>query len=540
MNTASGRAAPAPGIPLVPGLLILALGGLLLLFRDSLGLMVGSWSSLKHSHGWLIPVLVIALLGLRPGVPAGASAAAAPGGSAWIGPLLLLLSAGLLVFGELGAIYTISQFGFIAALWGLVLSVVGLARLRAWWLPLFCLLFTVPLPSFLSNQLIAFLQLVAAVPGTLLIRATGFAAVLDGNLLDVGTYQVPVTEACSSVVMCLPLLSLGLPAAVLFRGCWWQRLLLLLSALFIPIVIASLRLAGTGWLAHARGAEAAERFLQCSSGPVLYLACVVLLVLLMAWLVRGPGQTLAGAFGLTWPIDRSSAQRFLYQPAGRPLWMAVVLIALLALASTVVSRPTLQIPERLRFFSFPRQIADWQGRVAEVDPVALASLKLSDHLSLFYQRPADQLPVSLWVAWYDTQIYGVSVHSPLACLPGAGWRVEGLTTYSVPAVHPGGGPLRVKRAIITLGTQRQLVYYWFPQRGRELTSEYLLKWYLFQDGLLMQRSDGALIRLTTPLPDLADVAAADERLTALLQALMPILPAYVPGAVIPLRSPLLN
>ena len=538
MSTVSDRVAPAPGIPLVPGLLILALGGLLLLFRDSLGLMVGSWWSVKHSHGGLMPGLVIALLCLRPGAYVDSACEAATG--AWAGILLLILSAGLLVFGELSAVYTLSHFGFIVALWGLVLSVVGLARLRHWWLPLLCLLFMVPLPQFLSNQLIAFLQLMAALPGTLLIRATGFAAVLEGNLLDVGVYQVPVTEACSSVLMFLPLLSLALPAAVLFRGRWWWRIVLLLSALFIPILIAMLRLAGTGWLARVRGAESAERFLQLSSGAPLYRACVALLLLLITWLVQRSGQTLAGAFGLIWPIDRSSAQRFMRQPAGRPLWTAVVLIGLLALVSTVVSRPVLQVPERQRFMSFPQQIADWQGRTGYVDPAALASLKLADHLALVYQRPTDPRPVSLWVAWYDTQVHGASVHSPLACLPGAGWRVETLDTYTIPATHPGERSLRVNRAIITLGTQRQLVYYWFAQRGRELTSEYLLKWYLFQDGLLMQRSDGALIRVTTDLSDLADMPAADARLTGLVRTIMPVLPDYVPGAGAPLRNPLLN
>ena len=164
----------------------------------------------------------------------------------------------------------------------------------------------------------------------------------------------------------------------------------------------------------------------------------------------------------------------------------------------------------LRFFR--GSWATGKARPAEVDPVALASLKLADHLSLVWRRPAEPLPVSLWVAWYDPQVYGASVHSPLACLPGAGWRVETLGTHSLPAHRPGAEALRVNRAIIALGEERQLVYYWFAQRGRELTNEYLLKWYIFQDSLLMQRSDGALIRMTTPLPDLADTAAADARL----------------------------
>ncbi|MFZ1623941.1 MAG: exosortase C-terminal domain/associated protein EpsI, partial [Gammaproteobacteria bacterium] len=372
----------------------------------------------------------------------------------------------------------------------------------------------------------------------LLIRAAGYAVVLEGNFIDVGVYRIPVVEACSSALIFLPLLSIALPAAVLYRGRWWWRLLLLSSALLVPLLAGSLRVAITGLLARYRGAGVAEGFLQASDGAPLYLMCVAVLLLLIWCLGRLEGKTIAGAYGLAWP--RSGRQRLGRVQVGAPLWTAVILIAVMALVSALVSRPELQLPERQRFAFFPQQLAAWEGHTAAVDPVALASLKLADHLSLAYQRPADLLPVSLWVAWYDAQVYGASIHSPMACLPGAGWRVDSVSTYNVAPLKTGDQPLRVNRAIITLGTERQLVYYWFAQRGRDLTSEYLLKWYIFQDGLLMQRSDGALVRLITPLPDLAETAEADARLTALVQAITPVLGDYVPGAEASLRSPLLN
>lgn len=542
MRTVSGRVAPATHTTQLLALLLLALCGLLLLFRDSLGLMFASWRSIKHSHGWLMPWLALLLLGLRRDWHADGVAEPGAGRSgAWTGLLLVLVSVGLLVFGELSAVYTLSHVGFVVALWGLVLSAAGPGWLRHGWLPLLCLLFMVPLPQFLSNQLIAFLQLMAALAGALLIRAAGFAAVLEGNILDVGFYQIPVTAACSSMLMCLPLFSLALPAAVLLRGRWWQRAVLLLSPVLIPTTIAVLRLAGAAWLARSRDAAAAEHFLQISSGAPLYLGCAGLLLLLIGWLVYRSGQTLAGASGLVWPARGMLARHIAHAPVGRPLGAVVVLIGLLAGVSLLVSRPASQIPERQRFVGFPRQIADWEGRVAYVEPAELAALKLADHLALQYQRPTDPLPVSVWVAWYDTQVHGASVHSPMACLPGAGWRVEVLDDYEVPALQPGEQPLRVNRAIIALGEQRQLVYYWFAQRGRVLTNEYLLKWYLFQDGLLLRRSDGALIRLVTGLPDLAETTAADARLTALAQSLQPLLGAYVPGVSAPMRnSPILT
>ena len=87
----------------------------------------------------------------------------------------------------------------------------------------------------------------------------------------------------------------------------------------------------------------------------------------------------------------------------------------------------------------------------------------------------------------------------------------------------------VNRAIIQLGKQRQLVYYWFQQRGRIITNEYLAKWYLFQDSLTLARTDGALVRLVTPIAEGVDPAEADARLHSFLKAFYHELPDYIPG-----------
>jgi EpsI family protein len=90
------------------------------------------------------------------------------------------------------------------------------------------------------------------------------------------------------------------------------------------------------------------------------------------------------------------------------------------------------------------------------------------------------------------------------------------------------GP-NVNRVIIQLGEQKQLVYYWFEQRGRSFTNEYLAKWYLFQDSLTMNRSDGALVRLVTSVPPNTDEALADKRLQNFLKDFYPDFPRYLPG-----------
>src|SRR6185437_2514678 len=118
-------------------------------------------------------------------------------------------------------------------------------------------------------------------------------------------------------------------------------------------------------------------------------------------------------------------------------------------------------------------------------------------------------------------------HSPRVCLPGGGWEIEEFGQRTLPGITAGGQELRTNRAVMAFGNNKQLVYYWFQQRGRIITNEYLVKWYLFWDALTRNRSDGAMIRLITPIPAGA-TARADAELQQFARVLAPRLDRYLP------------
>ena len=79
-----------------------------------------------------------------------------------------------------------------------------------------------------------------------------------------------------------------------------------------------------------------------------------------------------------------------------------------------------------------------------------------------------------------------------------------------------------------LGAQRQIVYYWFQERGRQLTSEYAARWYLFWDALTRKRTDGALVRFVASVPPGANETEVDTRIMRLASVIEPTLSRYVP------------
>jgi EpsI family protein len=169
----------------------------------------------------------------------------------------------------------------------------------------------------------------------------------------------------------------------------------------------------------------------------------------------------------------------------------------------------------------------WSGRTGSLPEDVLQTLKLTDY-SMIYYSDSDGGVVNFYSAYYDSQRKGASAHSPRSCIPGGGWRITSLEDYRIKGVNIGNAPLIVNRLVIERGEDKQLVYYWFQQRSRIVTNEYMMKWYLFWDSLTENRTDGALIRLTTTLSEGQDLKIADDRLGGLARQIAPIIPDYVP------------
>jgi EpsI family protein len=171
--------------------------------------------------------------------------------------------------------------------------------------------------------------------------------------------------------------------------------------------------------------------------------------------------------------------------------------------------------------NFPLNIGRWKGGRDWLTPNVLNNLELDDYFYGVY-TDGQGAPLTLYIPYYSTQRDRRVVHSPASCLPGNGWRI-----VESEAVIISGTKISANRMLISNGEERALVYYWFDQRGRNLTSEWLVKWYLFQDSVVLRRSDGAMVRVMTSLRHGDSIDAVDARVSSFVATASPMLNQYL-------------
>jgi EpsI family protein len=184
------------------------------------------------------------------------------------------------------------------------------------------------------------------------------------------------------------------------------------------------------------------------------------------------------------------------------------------------------LPARRPLALFPLRVGTWQGSEVVIPNWALEILGAGEFVERTYFRSPEEPPIDLFVAYFPSQRMGSSVHSPQNCLPGSGWTPIESTRLELD--RAGGGRVQVNRYVLSKGLDRLLVFYWYQSHGRVVASEYWAKFYLVADAIRLDRSDGALVRLTTPLENGETADAGQPRLAEFGQQLGPLLDAFIP------------
>lgn len=202
----------------------------------------------------------------------------------------------------------------------------------------------------------------------------------------------------------------------------------------------------------------------------------------------------------------------------------VAAIMLMGVAAVHYTNVGEKVPPRRPLSEFPMHVGAWKGKSERFSDKIYDVLGVDDSVLANYKN-SENLLVNLYIGFYGSQKKGDLIHSPKNCMPGAGWNIVASNIIDIQK-----SPERKEKVIKLLlqnGTKRQMMLYWYHSRGRIISSEYWQKIYLVIDSIFRHRTDGAFVRLITPIDDNGETVALN-RLVGFAETMMPLLNEYLP------------
>ena len=437
----------------------------------------------------------------------------------------------VLFMGVFTGIEVLMHLGLVGIIGSLPLALGGWSLFWITLIPIGYLLFAVPPPPWVVTVLSGKFQLWSSELGVAAARAMGGTVGLSGNVIQLPNTKLEVVEACSGLNYLFPFLGLGALAAYFYKGPIWQRALIFLSTIPITILMNSFRIAVTCWLVENHGEQHVEGALHFFEGWVVFVFCIALLlgVIYLFTLARG-ARGLMTFIGFEEVPPRRPSGTWTQAAFLRNGMALTALLLVGGLMVHIVGNRAMLVPDRLDFATFAFEFDDLAAREQPLSSNMEIALGADDYIIADFtpREIGDRTPfVNVYAAYLDKLRGDSTWHSPQQCLPGGGWEVVSHTIDEVD--HPAGHTYAHNRMLIQQDENRMLVYYWYDQRGRQVADEFIMKYWVLVDSIKRQRSDGAMVRLMTPVVPGESVADAEARLDTMRRRVLDVLPAYVPS-----------
>ncbi len=474
-------------------------------------LAIDWWTDENYSHGLLVPFVIGYIIYLE--FDRLKNAVGKP--LVWLGFGVILFALVMLLGGTLGAELFTRRVSLVLMLSGIVVYFFGVKILKLLVVPFVLLLLAIPIPQIIFNRIAFPLQIYASQMAIWGIRLFELPSVRKGNVIEIlpnGATQVialEVVEACSGIRSLMTLVTLALILAY-FTGAkrrfvergkiaflknfdFWRAIILMLSAVPIAIFTNAARVTATGVLTYYYGRRATESVWHDLSGWLVYVAALILLLLVNFGLKKiGSRKSEIGNRNSEFGTQDSRLK------TRDSIWL---LFAVLLVGGVFINwfnqRGDAEIA-RKPLSEIPLQIGDWRQKGNEIrfDAATEIVLRTTDYTMREYVLPNNRL-ANLYIGYYASQRTGATYHSPQNCLPGAGWVMT--EPEFVEIKTPSGKTFTANKFIIENGVYNEVLIYWYQGRGRFTANEYTDKINTIRDSVTRSRSDGAMVRVMTPV-----------------------------------------
>ena len=464
----------------------------LLAYFGPLKSLFGVWyTDEDYSYGFLIPLITAYLIWEKKGQLKSVSVS-----SNWIGAPFFFFFLLVSLYGMLGSSPSAVRPAIPFMLLSIVLFCFGKSALKALWFPLFFLIFMIPLPLVVQTGIGFPLKVVSTKLGGSILDAFGISAFVQGNIIDLGTIQLQVVDACSGLRYILPLLALGALFAYFFEKTAWKRGALVIFTIPIAVITNGIRIGATGFLSQKYGSQMAEGFFHAFSGWLVFMFAFFLLflLLLLLRLIKRPPERVMPVPGTGEESARVNGRGF---SLVAPIICICALLAAAGIGQATSALPKLVIEEG--FSGFPMTIGPWSGELLQIDPEIISASGAEEAFSADY-KGAEGKVVSLYIGYRGSPFMENDnfFHSPNICLPSSGWNTLQMNPRTIDQA-PGLGAIRTTEMVIEQMKTRELVYFWFQTKKDTSANVNVNRFQLTLHALKRDNTYDLFIRPITPI-----------------------------------------
>ncbi len=508
--TAAGKPAAA-ALPLAAA----AFAAFVAAYYDIFPKLLEFWDRPDYSHAYIVPMIMAWIFWTDR-----RKLAATAGGGHGLGYLFLGLTAFFFLLGRLSAIMALVFF----SIWTLVMAIIcltyGKNGFKTLWAFALAGLFAVPWPAFIFRTLSFQLRLISSALAELMLRMTFIPVFREGNVIDLGTIQLEVVDACSGLRYLLPSILMAVLAGWIFLRRPLLRAILIFAAVPVAVFSNAFRIMVTGILCRWFGPAMAEGFFHDFSGWLVYIISLLALLGILYALRRKDRPAPAPK-----PDEEPVIPLGRIRPGTKGLAASLTVLLLLT-ACAVWARQTAPTPARESLAAFPLRLGDWQGRPIQLKPEEMAGLGATEAFSALYINEKTRDTLYFLITYYAAQDSAASAHAPASCLLGSGWSI-----MAKGESERGAEKQPVGRMLLKKEDQFILSNFWFEQRGRKISNEFRNKLMLFQDAVTTRRTDGGLVRIEYIMPRGVSEDAAQKVVDGFISGIRPEVKRFIPGGL---------
>ena len=475
--------------------------------------LIRHWSADdNYSHGLLVPFVIALIIWQERGNLA--KHLERP--ETVLGTVIILFGLLMLLAGTLGAELFSQRLSLVLVIAGAIVYLYGRRVLACLFAPLLLLLLSIPIPQIVLNKVAFPLQLLATRVAEWGIALFGIPSFRRGNVIELIPYGeakyvgLEVVEACSGIRSLVTLVTLAVVLTYFSHtsgrnsggGLWhfyrdrdlWRGAILVALSVPIALVTNAARVLITGLATYRYGAGVTESWWHEAFGWLTFLAGLVLLFVANVGLMR-----LFANSRPTDSVERSASTSTDRLIRASPAQVGVLFVLLLA-GGTLINWFQLRTEapiDRRPLDEFPIILGEAFRPAADkrFSPATEEVLKATDYVMRDYFARSRRF--NLYIGYYASQRTGATYHSPQNCLPGSGWEMSNGSAVEI--LSPEGRVVKASRYVVTNGNRRSIMIYWYQGRGRTNSSEYWDKFHTIVDSISKGRSDGAMVRVMTPV-----------------------------------------